>query len=155
MARDLRRLRRSAYTLLEVLLSLAIGLLLMAALYVALDIHMQYAETGRQVVQQATLARSLLTRIGNDITGSLAPPDLGRLLGSSSGNAGAQGGAATTPAAGTTGQTGTGQAATSGTQTAAPATGGTATGLNIAAPAFNLTVQGDATHLSLFVARVP
>src|SRR6266436_5932605 len=67
---------RRGFTLLEVLLSAAIGVLLMAALYVAMNVQLDHAQAGREAVEQSLLVRALLRRMSNDITPSLAadPP---------------------------------------------------------------------------------
>ena len=54
---------RPAYTLLEVLLATAIGVLLLAALYIALDVQFTSAQAGRDTIERTTLARSLLARM--------------------------------------------------------------------------------------------
>src|SRR5216683_8261204 len=63
---------RKAFTLLEVLLSAAIGVLLMAALYVAMNVQLDHAQAGREAVEQSLLVRAVLRRMSNDITPSLA-----------------------------------------------------------------------------------
>lgn len=66
-------MKRSAYTLLEVLLALAIAALLMGALYVGVEVQMRYAQAGRERVDESTLARRLLRRIGADVASALTP----------------------------------------------------------------------------------
>src|SRR2546425_10372295 len=68
----LRRNRR-AFTLLEVLLAAAIGVLLMAALYVAMEVQLDHARAGRDAVEQSLLVRALLRRMSNDIGPGLGP----------------------------------------------------------------------------------
>src|SRR5262249_10083630 len=63
---------RPGYTLLEVILAIAIGLLIVAALYVALDVQIRYMHSGRNAVIEGQLARGLLTRITADIKLSMA-----------------------------------------------------------------------------------
>src|SRR5262249_46464529 len=46
---------------------------LMAALYVSMEVNLNYAAAGREVVDQSELARALLARIAADITGALTP----------------------------------------------------------------------------------
>src|SRR5262249_23692004 len=140
--------RRSGYTLLEVLLASAIGVLLMGALYVAMDVQLRHAQAGREVAEQSLLVRALLTRMGNDIKASLAatPPDRS---GSSGGGANAAGGgaapAATAPQAGAAGG---GNASGQPASTPAPAAAGNSV-------TFNLGVQGSSDRLTLFLSRVP
>jgi len=68
-----RRQLRDGFTLLEMLLASGIAVLLMAALYVSMEVNLKYAAAGREVVDQAELARALLSRITADITGALSP----------------------------------------------------------------------------------
>src|SRR5438034_10612859 len=65
--------RRSGFTLLEVLLASTIGVLLLSALYVAVNVQLHHAQAGRDLVQRGTLARGLLARIARDISPTLAP----------------------------------------------------------------------------------
>lgn len=67
-----QRPHRSGYTLLEVSLAIGIGLLLLAALYVALDVQLRYMSSGRRAVAEAQLARGLLNRVASDLRNSLA-----------------------------------------------------------------------------------
>src|SRR5438132_12359010 len=64
---------RQGFTLLEVLLAAAIGVLLMAALYVAMQVQLDHAQAGRDAVEQSLLVRALLRRMSNDIAPSLGP----------------------------------------------------------------------------------
>lgn len=69
--------RRSGFTLLEVLLSSALAIVLMAALYTALEIQLNLATAGRDQIEGATLERALVQRVEHDVTlilGPVAPP---------------------------------------------------------------------------------
>src|SRR5947207_1950111 len=73
----LRRKRdegRPAYTLLEVLVASAVGVLLMGALYMAISVQLRHAQIGRDLLEESLLARALLARIEKDIRSSLGPP---------------------------------------------------------------------------------
>jgi prepilin-type N-terminal cleavage/methylation domain-containing protein len=63
---------RAAYTLLEVIVALAIGLVLVAALYVAMDVEFRTMQGGRDVVMGGQLARGLFGRMAADVRESLA-----------------------------------------------------------------------------------
>jgi prepilin-type N-terminal cleavage/methylation domain-containing protein len=131
-------MRRGGYTLLEVVLAIAIGLLIVAALYVALDTQFRYMASGRNAIAEGQLARGLLNRIAADIRQSLAV-----LPKSPTGGA---------PAAGAS--TGSADAATSSTGTAgesstSPGQSGSTTGQA------NLGLTGDETQLTLYVSAVP
>ena len=65
--------RRGGYTLLEVLLASALAVILMAALYVALDVQLQLANVGRETVEQATVVRAVVNRIESDLSGCMGP----------------------------------------------------------------------------------
>lgn len=143
----MRRRRRSAFTLLEVLLASVIAVLLMSALYVAVDIQIRQSRHGREVIEQSTLARALLTRMAADITQSLAPPLPDTSASSTTGTTAS----ATATTTGTASATGSGTTDTSTTATQqAAATGTTSTAFPV-----NLGVQGDNTQVTLTISRVP
>src|SRR5438045_9600879 len=75
--------RRPAFTLLEVLLASAIAVLLMGALYVAVNIQLQHAQVARDLVQDSNLTRNLFARIAADAAPHL-PPTIPNVSGSSS-----------------------------------------------------------------------
>src|SRR6516162_5467668 len=96
---------RPAYTLLEVLLASAIGVMLLAALYVAVDTQIGLAQSGREVVEQAALSRTLMKRMSTDINSAIALSNPARWRmanqgGGSNGGAGAGGGVIVAGAAG-------------------------------------------------------
>jgi prepilin-type N-terminal cleavage/methylation domain-containing protein len=143
---------RSGFTLLEVLLATAIGVLLLAALYVALNVQLHHVQSGRDAAEQGLLVRSLLTRMGNDISASLGPVPPKRTTSSSSSSS-------TNGSSTSSSSTSTTNSSTSSTTT--PATTDTSsnsstTTNSLTGPVqFNLGVQGDTTRLVLFVSRVP
>ena len=63
--------RRRAFTLLELILALTIGMILLIGLYLALDVFLNATNAGRQQIEQATLARQVLKTITNDINNNL------------------------------------------------------------------------------------
>ncbi len=73
-----RRIGRPGYTLLEVLLAVAMSTLLLAALYYAIKAHMGLADAGRTAVSNSTLTRHLFLRIGNDVSACLTLVDPNR-----------------------------------------------------------------------------
>src|SRR5712692_2877610 len=119
------RPRRPGFTLLEVMLAAAIGVLLMAGLYTALNLTLSHAQAGRDKVEQATLARSLFTRIAGDILNNLGPPKPPQ-SGSSAGGAGGGGGGGGATGGTSTAQTGS---STSGGGTTSGSSGGVVSGL--------------------------
>lgn len=58
---------RRGFTLLEMVLALLIGVVLMYSLYSVLNQQVRQAQQGRLILHEATLARSLLTRMAGDI----------------------------------------------------------------------------------------
>jgi type II secretory pathway pseudopilin PulG len=70
--------RRSAFTILEILMALAIGVMLLGALYIAVSMQMRSAQVGRQMMQQNTLVRSLFSRIDNDLNATVNQTDPAR-----------------------------------------------------------------------------
>jgi prepilin-type N-terminal cleavage/methylation domain-containing protein len=87
-----RRTPRPAYTLLEVLLAMAIGSVLLYALYMAMDVQLRHAQAGRDIVEQTTLARSLIASISNDLSPNLAPLVPANFRGSRNPSGGSSGG---------------------------------------------------------------
>jgi prepilin-type N-terminal cleavage/methylation domain-containing protein len=169
---------RRAFTLLEVLLAAAIGVMLLGALYVAVDLQFRHTQSGRDIVQQSTLARGLINRITTDITPGLPPISPTRykqLTGQSSGGSsgggqsgmGSSGGSS--GASGASGSSGSGAGSPSGSQaaTGSGSASGSASGSGSGSGAsvsssttaatgpYYFTVQGDSTHLSVYVSRLP
>jgi len=124
--------RRSGYTLLEVVLAIGIGLLLLAALYVALDLQLRYMSSGRRAVAEAQLARGLLNRIAADVRASLAMLPTTPTA------------EAATAAATSSSSTGSSAAAAGSSDTQTASTGQFAYGL-----------VGDSQQITLFISSVP
>ena len=94
---------RSGFTLLEVLLSMSIALLLLGALYYAVDSQLKQTQAARDIVEQSTLARALLTRIADDVSSTITLSDPGRFRNqANSSSSSASTGASSTGASGTT-----------------------------------------------------
>jgi prepilin-type N-terminal cleavage/methylation domain-containing protein len=152
---------RRGFTLLEVLLAATIGVLLMAALYVAVDIQVRNAQAGRELVEQSGLGRALLARISADISPCLGQVDPGRFK--SSGSSASGGGATTITATGTTSTTtttpgGTTSGTTSSTSTTTTGTtpgSSTTTTSSPTSSTFTFSLQGDSSTLTLYVSQLP
>lgn len=155
------RLRRRArtrpgFTLLEMILAAAIAVLLLGALYVAMDLQLRQAETARDLVEQATLSRRLLRTIANDITPSIGLADPSRYRSSTGSSSGSSSTASTGSTGSSTGSTtpstGSGSSSTTGSSSSSTTTGSaSASGPN---PTL-IAVQGDSATLTLIVSRVP
>jgi len=68
-----RLMPRSGFTLLEVLLASAIAVLLLGALYFAMDLTLRQTETSRESLVVDNLARGVLQRMSRDLSSSLGP----------------------------------------------------------------------------------
>src|SRR5215471_14645265 len=73
-----RTSRRSAFTLLEVLLALGIAVVLLAAVYAAVDTQLKQAQAARDLVEQSAVARNLFARMSNDMAAATQLSDPGR-----------------------------------------------------------------------------
>ena len=118
------------------------------------DTQLKHAQASREIVEQSTLARAILTRMDHDIAHSITLSDPGRFrnaqnaANSSSSTSGSGTGSGTTGTAGTTGTSASG-ATTTGSSLA----GGTSTSSTntIALP---LSLIGDNQTLHIFVTRI-
>jgi prepilin-type N-terminal cleavage/methylation domain-containing protein len=83
---DFRR-QRDGFTLIEVLLSLGLAALVLAALATAVDVQLRCVQTGRTHVEEAQLARALLHRIGDDLRNAavINPIESDKIMAGSSG----------------------------------------------------------------------
>src|SRR4051794_3207715 len=117
------RQRRSAYTLLEVILSLAIAVMVLAAVYSVIGYQLQHAQAGREAIERATLARAIFNRMGRDVTAAIAQNDPGRFRRSTSGS-----GSDSSATGSTSGPSGTSGASSAGTSTTASSAASGTTG---------------------------
>ena len=129
------------FTLLELLLALAIGIILLAAVYVTVVNQVELTQAGRHAIEEGQLARKLLDRIYKDISGQLPPV----LPTAAANNASAMG-----SSSGASGSTTGGSAGATGTATASASTTTAATN-----SPFNLGVQGDQSTIIISGCTVP
>jgi hypothetical protein len=153
---------RPAFTLLEMILAASITVLLLAALYVAVDVQLTHAADAREVIEQTTLARTLVNRMANDIVPSTNEFDPSRFQSASSGSgtSGSGTSGSGTSGSGTTGATGstnTSSTGTTGTGTTGSATGGTSSTASstTANPPPILLLQGTTDTLTVWMSKVP
>ena len=146
-----RRTRRG-YTLLEVLLASVVAVVLLGALYAALEVTLVRMDVNRNVIVANDLSRAVFNRLNADLSNALGP------LPPKSGGDGTTGSASAT--ASTTSAT----SATSGSTAASspsPDTSGTAATAagSLASPGvdipFGAGVVGTDKQLSLFLSRLP
>jgi prepilin-type N-terminal cleavage/methylation domain-containing protein len=145
---------RGGFTLLEVVCAMTIAVLLLAAVYSALNITTRQAQAGRDLVERSTLAREILNRIARDIratVGAGLPP-----MSSSGGGSGrsGSGGAGSGGSAGSSGGAASGAGSSpssSSSSSSTTVTSNLAQGTN--SPQFNVGVQGDSQTLTLYVGQ--
>jgi hypothetical protein len=73
--RLVKRPTRSGFSLLEMVLALALGMLLLLGVYVAFNTYITYAQAGRDAAAEGALMRNLMSRLANDITGQVGAQD--------------------------------------------------------------------------------
>jgi prepilin-type N-terminal cleavage/methylation domain-containing protein len=137
-----RQQQRSGFTLLEVVLASSLAVILMGALYVALDIQLRLADAGREAVEEAILVRQIFNRFNNDLSSGLGPVN--------------------PPISSTTTTSTSTTQSTTGTGTGTGSTGSTTTGdvavetveSTFSSIPFQAGVIGDSTRLTLFLGRV-
>jgi prepilin-type N-terminal cleavage/methylation domain-containing protein len=145
---------RRGFTLFEVLLSLSIAVMLLAAVYATIGYQLQSARAGREVIERSTLSRSLFTRISADVmaASTLVDPGRYRRLQKGSGSGGMTGG---TTAPATAGGATTGAAGAQSTTTAPTTPASSSTDTEEMPPEVPIGIVGDSTTLNLFVTKVP
>ncbi len=165
---------RAGYTLLEVLVATAIALLLLAGLYVALDVTLVRMDASRDQVMVSDLSRAVVNRVAADLANTLGPlpPKSGGESAGASTTGSAAAGAAPMGTGANAGAAPTGTGAATGTPMPMPTTGaGTpapTTPADSGAPMpgaggeppqtllpFGMGVVGTANQLTLFGSRVP
>jgi Tfp pilus assembly protein PilV len=163
---DIRRQRRgrSGFTLVELVLATTIAMLLLGALYVAVDMQLRFAQNSRDLVEESTLARALLARIDSDASQVVGLSDPGRFRTAAGADALADPSATSsstsatpTTTSSTTGATSStsstsASGATSTSSSSSSSTTDSGTSTNVVLP---LGVQGDSETLHLFVSRFP
>lgn len=163
------RSRRSAFTLLELLLASLIAILLLAGLYFALNITLRQTADARDAIEVDNLVRGTMNRMSLDLNGVLGPlPPKSGGTATSSGAAGSSSGSSgsSSGSTGSTGSTGDPAAATpSGADPAASTdpgttptddTGTTPAEVGVAADVpFQGGLVGTPTQFTVFVSRVP
>jgi hypothetical protein len=63
----MKRGRHNGHTLFEILLALGLSLVLLVAVYAALDMHWKYAAAGREEMERLQLTRALIDKLNLDI----------------------------------------------------------------------------------------
>jgi prepilin-type N-terminal cleavage/methylation domain-containing protein len=147
-----RHTPRGGFTLLELILALALGALLLAALYAAISTHLGLTHIGRKVLSENAVAQLVVDKLTKDIASELRPT-LPKQSSSSGGGGGASAGGAASAGAATSGATGGSTGGTSGGTGGSGMSSGGGSGGTSATVVSNLGVQGDESTLTLYVAR--
>ena len=157
MTRRLQR-RRAAFTLLEMVLALAIGVVLMLGLYLTLDLFFKSVESGRTNIEQAQVTEKVCSKFTTDVIGHrpMLPNPTSGNSGSSSSSSSTSG-TGSTSSTGTTGSTsGSSSGSTMGSSGTGSSTGGAAsTATTSGTFPYNLGVQGGTDYCSIYIGRVP
>jgi len=64
---------RAGFTLIEVILALALSSVVLALVSTSIDVHLRVLDAGRTQVEEARLARAVLERIADDLRGIVQP----------------------------------------------------------------------------------
>lgn len=76
LRRPRRQRRRTAHTLVEILLALGLSMVILTAVYAALDQHWRYAEAGQRQTERMQVTRALFERIAIDLRSAVFRPDV-------------------------------------------------------------------------------
>ncbi|MBX9681206.1 MAG: prepilin-type N-terminal cleavage/methylation domain-containing protein [Gemmataceae bacterium] len=149
-------MRRSGFTLLEMVLALSIGVALLGALYLTMDSQLRMVDAGRDALDEASVARAIFARIQQDMTACLGArdprllPDMAAPAVDPAASNAAASDAAADPAATTDPAAATGSSST----TPPPSTTPMST-ITTGGRLFNYGIRGDAASLNLSSSRVP
>ena len=173
-----RRRSRRGFTLLEVIMALAIAVLLLGALYFAVDLQIRSAQNSRDTIQGSTLERAIMARMDADAaqviglsdparyrfqagldTVQAASTTPGGTTGATSGTAASAGAASATPATSATASSSTTNMTSSNGTTDSPSSFGSTSAITNSQGAINIVlpmgVMGDNQSLHLFVSNLP
>lgn len=67
--------RRRGFTLLEVILALALATVLLAAVWASLDLFYRYSDAGREEADQLQVARAVFQALERDLRSAVQPPE--------------------------------------------------------------------------------
>jgi prepilin-type N-terminal cleavage/methylation domain-containing protein len=150
-------LARHGFTLLEMILATFVSVLLMGALYVAVDMQLRHEQLGRDAIERDTLARALFSRMTNEIkacvtpAGPVPPPPKAA---STPTTASSSTPSTTTPNTGSSAGTPTTTSNSASSTPTSTASSSTSTALRDTIQ-FTLGVQGTENTLTLYVSRLP
>lgn len=154
----LRSPGRGGFTLLEVVLAMAIGVIVLVGLYFALNNTFSAMQEGRAIVQQSQVARGVINRIHNDVSHNLGPISTytaTALTQWQNGTSGAGTASAGSTSSSTTGGTTSSLNGVSSTNTSGSSSSSSSSAGGLGPVNFNLMVQGTDSSLALYIARLP
>ena len=169
LTRSLRNRRRSAFTLLELILSLALTAVIAGLIGSLIQLYLVNQETGRDSVRQAQMARAILNMIAEDVRTTvryqkfdtsglmqLLSPDTGSGGGGGASGGGAPGGGASGGGAPSGGGSSGGGASGSGAS-GAPSGGASDSGASTTTATAPLPpgIYGSSTSIEIDVSRLP
>jgi prepilin-type N-terminal cleavage/methylation domain-containing protein len=148
---------RPAFTLLEMVLAMAIGVVLLLGLYFALDVFFKAADSGRTNIDQAQITRAVCDKFTKDITNHLwTTPN--PTSGSSSSSTSTTGSTSSTTGttSSTTSSTTSGSSSTTGSSSTGSTSSSSSSSTTTSTPfVFNLGVQGGTDYCSIYIGKVP
>ncbi len=166
-----RRSGRRGFTLLEILLASVLAVMVLAAVYMLLQVTVQQTQISRDAIEVEDLTRGVVNRLAIDLSGTLTPlpPKSG---GNSAGSSGASAASSTTTDSSTTAPPPSPSGDPSATSSGAPSSSGTTPGgtteTTTADPSatdnstalaadylFQGGVVGGPTKLAIFTGKVP
>ena len=173
------RRRRPGFTLLEVIMATTIAVVILGALYVAVDLLLRHAQMSRDTIQDSTLERALTARMDADAAQVIGLSDPARYRfqagvdtvqaasttpggatagGTTAGASSSTGAASTTPATSAT-PSSTASMTSSNGSTDSPSSFGSTSAVTNSQGATNIVlpfgVMGDSQTLHLFISNLP
>lgn len=143
-------LNRRGFTLLEVVLALGLTVVLMAAIYGALNLYWRFSSAGREQMERAQLARTLLAKIAADIRSVVytEPPPANETAtaGSTGGSSSSSNSGGNSSASSTSGET---------TQVASMSDNALRTSTGIVGTSFSLSIDLTRASKELMIQLVP
>ncbi|MCS6865929.1 MAG: prepilin-type N-terminal cleavage/methylation domain-containing protein [Gemmataceae bacterium] len=168
------RFRHRGFTLLEILLASVLAVMVLAAVYMLLQVTVQQTQISRDAIEVEDLTRGVVNRLAIDLSGTLTPlpPKSGGNSAGSSGTSSASSGSTGSTTTATSGSGSSTSGTTSGSSTGSASSSGTSTGSssettssdpsatdNSTALAADYLFQGGVvggpTKLAIFTGKVP
>lgn len=153
--------KRTAFTLLEVVLALSLAVILLGAIFTAMDQSWKMTATGREEMERSQLARALMRKIALDIRSiAYVPPvtdsdatsgSTGSSSGTSSSSISGSSGSSTASTTGSTGSSSTSGSSSSGSTSST--TGSSSTTDSEEPSARSIGIRGNAQRIEMHISR--